>query len=229
MRAAVIRFPGANCDQDALYSLRDDVGVEADYVWHEERSLAGYDSVFLPGGFTYGDYLRCGAMAARAPIMDEVRRFAREGRPVIGVCNGFQILCEAGILPGALMANQGQKFVCDFVYLKVENQTSQWLRGVDRLLRIPVAHGEGRYVIDADELKRLEDENLIAFRYVDQAGIATDEANFNGSIASIAGVTNPKGNVLGMMPHPERATRKLLGSDDGLQVLNSLKLLEAMA
>lgn len=224
MKVAVIRFPGSNCDQDALYSLRDDVGVQADYVWHGDSSLAGFDAVFLPGGFSYGDYLRCGAMASRASIMAEVGRFAAEGRPVIGACNGFQVLCEAGLLPGALMANQGQKFVCDTVGLKAETRRSLWTQGVDRILRIPVAHGEGRYVIDGDGLKKLEDGEQIAFRYVDVHGSPAEAANFNGSVSSIAGVLNEKGNVLGLMPHPERASRKLLGSDDGLCILNGLKL-----
>jgi phosphoribosylformylglycinamidine synthase len=224
MRVAVVRFPGSNCDQDALHALRDEVGVQAEYVWQEDRSLAGFDAVFVPGGFSYGDYLRCGAMAAREPIMAEVARFAQEGRPVIGVCNGFQILCETGLLPGALMANKGQKFVCDVVGLRAETKRSIWTEGVDRVLEIPVAHGEGRYVIDADGLKRLEDNDQIAFRYCDPEGKITDEVNFNGSVSSIAGVLNVQGNVLGLMPHPERASKKLLGSVDGLSILNGLKL-----
>ncbi len=224
MRVAVIRFPGSNCDQDAFHSVKDDLGLDAAYVWHEDHSLSGFDAVFVPGGFSYGDYLRCGAMASRAPIMEEVRRFADEGRPVIGACNGFQVLCEAGLLPGALLLNAGQKFLCKDVYLRAENRTSMWTRGVDKILRIPIAHGEGRYVADEDAVKRLEDSGQIAFRYVDSAGEATDEANVNGSAHSIAGVLNEGGNVLGLMPHPERASRALLGSVDGLQILNALKL-----
>jgi phosphoribosylformylglycinamidine synthase len=224
MKVAVLRFPGSNCDQDAYHGLKSDVGVDADYVWHESTSLTGFDAVFVPGGFSYGDYLRCGAMASRAPIMQEVARFAHEGRPVIGACNGFQILCEAGLLPGALVANSRQKFVCQWVYLKAENRNGLWMRDVDRLIRLPVAHGEGRYVVDAETHKMLEGEGRIAFRYVNAEGELTDEANFNGSVASIAGVLNPAGNVLGLMPHPERATRPSLGSDDGLLVLRALKL-----
>ena len=224
MRVAVIRFPGSNCDQDAFHSVKDDLGLDAAYVWHEDHSLSGFDAVFVPGGFSYGDYLRCGAMASRAPVMEEVRRFADEGRPVIGACNGFQVLCEAGLLPGALLLNAGQKFLCKDVYLRAENRTSMWTRGVDKILRIPIAHGEGRYVADEDAVKRLEDSGQIAFRYVDSAGEATDEANVNGSAHSIAGVINEGGNVLGLMPHPERASRALLGSVDGLQILNALKL-----
>jgi phosphoribosylformylglycinamidine synthase I len=216
MRVAVIRFPGSNCDQDGLWSLRDDIGVAADYVWHEDTSLAGFDAVFVPGGFSYGDYLRCGAIASRAPIMEEVARFANEGRPVIGVCNGFQVLCEAGLLPGALLLNENQKFVCEVVTLRAANRSSIWTRGVDRDLRIPIAHGEGRYICEADELSRLEQEDRIAFRYVGE--------NPNGSMDSIAGILNPKGNVLGMMPHPERATKAILGSEDGRMILGALAL-----
>lgn len=215
MRVAVIRFPGSNCDQDAYFSLKEDIGVEADYVWHEETSLAGFDAVFIPGGFSYGDYLRCGAMASRAAIMSEVARFVDEGRPVIGACNGFQILCEAGLLPGALILNEGQKFICDTVELTAVNKTSMWTRGIERNLRFPIAHGEGRYICDEDQLKRLQDEDLIAFRYVQ---------NPNGSVDDIAGLLNKKGNCLGLMPHPERATREILVNQDGKLVLQALSL-----
>jgi len=224
VNVAVIRFPGSNCDQDAYFSLREDLQVGAGYVWHEDHSLEGFDAVFLPGGFSYGDYLRCGAMASRAPIMTEVRRFADEGKPVIGACNGFQVLCEAGLLPGALLLNAGQKFLCKDVYLAAENRTSIWTRGVDKLLRLPIAHGEGRYVADNEAVKKLEDNGQIAFRYVDAFGARTDKANVNGSAHSIAGVLNERGNVIGLMPHPERATKQLLGSTDGLFILNALKL-----
>lgn len=227
MRVAVLRFPGSNCDQDAFFSLREDLGLGADYVWHEETSLAGFDAVFVPGGFSYGDYLRCGAMASRAPIMDEVRRFAEEGRPVIGACNGFQILCEAGLLPGALLLNERQKFLCKDVYLKAETRRSLWTDGVDRILKLPIAHGEGRYVVDDVTLAELEEKRQIAFRYVDPQGNSNPEYNFNGSADSIAGVLNEKGNVLGLMPHPERATKKLLGSTDGLLILRGLALVKA--
>jgi phosphoribosylformylglycinamidine synthase len=216
VKVAVIRFPGSNCDQDALWSLRQDIGVAADYVWHEETSLAGFDAAFVPGGFSYGDYLRCGAVASRAPIMEEVARFAKQGRPVIGVCNGFQVLCEAGMLPGALLLNEGQKFVCDWVYLRAANRSSIWTAGADRDLKMPVAHGEGRYICDDETLKQLEQEDRIAFRYA--------ESNPNGSMDSIAGILNEQGNVLGMMPHPERATRALLGSTDGCAILRAFAL-----
>lgn len=219
MKVAVIRFPGSNCDQDAYFALRDDIGVGAEYVWHEETSLRGFDAVFIPGGFSYGDYLRCGAMASRAPIMEEVARFAREGRPVIGACNGFQILCEAGLLPGALLLNSEQKFVCKTVELQRVNQTSLWTRGVARNIHIPIAHGEGRYLCDSDTLKRLQDCDLIAFRYVHE--------NPNGTTDHIAGILNEQGNVLGLMPHPERATREVLGNTDGRLILTGLALVVA--
>lgn len=218
MRVAIPRFPGSNCDQDALWALRDDVGVRADYVWHEDTSLAGFDAVFIPGGFSYGDYLRCGAMASRAPIMAEVARFAREGRPVLGVCNGFQILCEAGLLPGALIANEGQKFVHDWVVLRAENRSSIWTQGVEKDLRMPIAHGEGRFIADRGTLDRLRQEGRVAFRYV---------GNPNGSMDDIAGILNEAGNVMGLMPHPERATKELLGSVDGSQILRAFALVNA--
>lgn len=227
MKVAVLQFPGSNCDQDALKSLREDIGVAAEYVWHDEHSLAGFDAVFVPGGFTYGDYLRCGAIASRSAILQETLKFASEGRPVIGACNGFQILTESGILPGALMRNKNQKFICEDVYLKAENRTSIWTQAADRVLRIPIAHGEGRYVIGEDDLKRIQDNGQIAFRYVDQFGNATEEANVNGSVDNIAGVLNERGNVLGMMPHPERATKELLGGIDGFSILQALSVVKA--
>lgn len=230
MNVAVLRFPGSNCDQDALHSLRDDVGVRAEYVWHEATTLAGFDAVFIPGGFSYGDYLRCGAMASRAPVLSEVARFASEGRPVIGVCNGFQILCEAGLLPGALMQNGSEKFVCRRVHLKAENTDSVWTSGIgDRVLAISVAHGEGRFTCDAETLARIEGEGRVAFRYCGPGGEISTEHNPNGSVGAIAGVLNARGNVMGMMPHPERATRALLGSTDGLAILGALTRIEVPA
>jgi phosphoribosylformylglycinamidine synthase len=218
VKVAVLQFPGSNCDQDALKALREDVGVQAEYVWHNDGSLSGFDAVFVPGGFSYGDYLRCGAMASRSAIMQETIRFANEGRPVIGACNGFQILTESGLLPGALLKNEKQKFVCKNVELEAVNQTSIWTSGVNKNISLPIAHGEGRYVIDTDGLKRLQDQNQIAFRYVE---------NPNGSVDNIAGVVNEKGNVLGLMPHPERATKELLGGNDGLLILRALSLVNA--
>lgn len=229
MRVAVVRFPGSNCEQDALHSLRDDLGIGAEYVWHEETSLRGFDGVIIPGGFSYGDYLRCGAIAARAPIMDAVREFAARGGPVLGPCNGFQILCEAGMLPGALMPNASRKFVCMSVTLRAENRSSPFTEGCDRLIRLPIAHGEGRYVCDAEQLRRLEGEGRVSFRYVDGRGEATEEANLNGSTANIAGVQSERGNVVGLMPHPERATRALLGGTDGRLILEGFRVMAAAA
>lgn len=221
MKVAVIRFPGSNCDQDAFFALNQEPGISAEYVWHDESSLAGFEGVFIPGGFSYGDYLRCGAMASRSRIMDEVIRFAEAGKPIIGACNGFQILCEAGLLPGALLKNESQKFVCKHVYLKPENHVSFWTRGLEQILKIPIAHGEGRYVCDADTLREMVQLNQIAFRYVDAEGRQTDLANPNGSTENIAGVLNKQGNVLGLMPHPERACSQLLGSTDGKLILEA--------
>ncbi|MFQ3587634.1 MAG: phosphoribosylformylglycinamidine synthase I [Fimbriimonadaceae bacterium] len=227
MKVAVLRFPGSNCDQDAFHGLRDDLGIDAEYVWHEDRSLAGFDAVFVPGGFSYGDYLRCGAMASHSPIMEAVRAFAAAGGPVIGACNGFQILCEAGLLPGALLLNESQKFVCETVHLRAVNRTSLWTAGVDRVVRIPIAHGEGRYIADDDTLKAIFDRDQVAFLYVDESGEATESANPNGSVGNVAGVLNEAGNVLGLMPHPERATRAALGSADGRLILEGLRKLRA--
>jgi len=223
MRIAVLKFPGSNCDQDAFHALRDDLGIDADYVWHEETSLAGFDGVFVPGGFSYGDYLRCGAMASRAPVMAEVRKLAAAGAPIIGVCNGFQILCEAQLLPGALLLNERQKFLCQDVYLCAANRTSPWTCGVQNVVRIPIAHGEGRYSIDEEGQRRLEDNGQIAFRYVNEFGELDPVSNVNGSTGAIAGVLNEAGNVLGLMPHPERAVRSSLGSTDGRLILEGFK------
>ena len=214
----MVRFPGGNCDADALHAVRG-MGMEAEFVWHEDASLDGFGGVFLPGGFSYGDYLRCGAMAARAPIMAEVARFAAEGRPVIGACNGFQVLCEAGLLPGALLLNAGERFLCHDVRLRAENRDSPWTRGVDREIRVPIAHGEGRYVADAEGLARLEGEGRVAFRYVDGSP--------NGSVNDIAGILNDAGNVLRMMPHPERACAAVLGGEDGRLVLEGFRRVAA--
>lgn len=222
MKVAVLHYPGSNCDQDALYSLRNDIGVQAEYVWHAESSLDGFEAVFIPGGFTYGDYLRCGAIAARANIMSAVKDFADHGKPVIGICNGFQTLCESGILPGALLQNEQEKFICKNVFLKAVNTSSLFTNKVHNIISIPIAHGEGRYCCDNATLKSLQDQNLIAFQYCDQNGQITAESNPNGSVNNIAGITNKQGNVLGMMPHPERATSKILGGIDGLLILSAL-------
>ena len=223
MRVAVVTFPGSNCDYD-LYKAAQQVGAEATFVWHRERGLDGYDAVLLPGGFSYGDYLRAGAIARMSPVMEDVIEFARTGAPVIGICNGFQILCEAGLLPGALVRNAALLFAGKDVRLRVERAdtlfTSDYEPG--QILRMPIAHGEGNYEADKATLERLEAESLVVFRYVDAQGEATDAANPNGSWHNIAGIINENGNVLGMMPHPERAMEELLGSTDGIGVFTSL-------
>jgi len=224
MRIAIITFPGSNCDYDCYKAATDVLGVEAEFIWHRERSLRGADAVILPGGFSYGDYLRAGAIARFSPIMEAVMRFAAEGGPVLGICNGFQILCEAGLLPGALMRNRSLRFESKLVRVRVENAstvfTSEYSEG--QVLRLHIAHGHGNYVADRETLERLEAERRVVFRYVDANGEATDEANPNGSVHNIAGIVNAGGNVLGLMPHPERAVEALLGSADGLGIFTSL-------
>jgi phosphoribosylformylglycinamidine synthase I len=223
MKVAVITFPGSNCDYD-IYKAAQQVGGEPSFVWHRERELRGYDAVFLPGGFSYGDYLRVGAIARMSPIMDDVVAFARAGGPVLGICNGFQILCEAGLLPGALMRNASLRFVSRNVTLRVERNdtpfTSDYREG--QVLRIPIAHGDGNYEADEATLAQLEAEGRVVFRYVDPLGAVTEEANPNGSQDNIAGITNETANILGMMPHPERAMEAILGSTDGVGVFTSL-------
>ncbi len=215
MKFAVIVFPGSNCDADLLWAIRDVMGAEADYVRYDESSLEGYDGVFIPGGFSYGDYLRCGAIARFSTIMDEVIRFAEEGKPVFGTCNGFQVLTEAGLLPGVLRRNDSLRFICKSASLKVNNQTS-FTSEYDKneVIQLPVAHGEGNYFCDEETLQELIDNNQIVFTY--------EGENLNGSVANIAGITNKAGNVLGMMPHPERAMEALLGSEDGKRFFASL-------
>lgn len=226
MTVAVLQFPGSNCDADAVQAIGD-CGCAARLVWHAETSLAGYDAVWVPGGFSYGDYLRCGAVAARSPVVGALREVAAAGVPVIGVCNGFQILCEAGVLPGALLANAGGKFVCQDVWLESEGGSAVWPMEKGEAVRIPIAHGEGRFTCDPEALAELEGEGRVAFRYVGPGGEAGQEWNPNGSANRIAGIFNAAGNVLGLMPHPERATRPELGGTDGLKVLSALTLVRA--
>ena len=224
MRIAIVTFPGSNCDYDCYAAVKDVLGVEATYVWHRDTDLGGADVVILPGGFSYGDYLRAGAIARFSPIMGAIQRFAAEGGLVLGICNGFQVLCEAGLLPGALIRNRSLKFRSMDVYLRVENAstpfTTRYREG--QRLRIPIAHGEGSYIADEATLDRLEAERRVVFRYVDAKGATTDAANPNGSARNIAGIVNEGGNVLGMMPHPERAVEALLGSTDGLPLFESV-------
>jgi phosphoribosylformylglycinamidine synthase I len=224
MRIAVVRFPGSNCDQDCLRALTDGLGVQAEYVWHKETSVSGYDAVILPGGFSYGDYLRCGAIATFSPVMQSVIKAAQAGMPVFGICNGFQILCETGLLRGALIRNRSLLFLCQPVTLKLENNRTPFTRFSEEgaLLNMPIAHGEGAYYADDETLRELEAEGQVVFRYVDQHGQPTPEANPNGSRNNIAGICNPAGNVLGIMPHPDRSWDRRLGSEDGLQLFRSL-------
>ena len=223
MNVAIVTFPGSNCDYD-LYKAVQQVGADATFVWHRERGLDGYDAVLLPGGFSYGDYLRAGAIARMSPVMEDVVAFANAGGPVLGVCNGFQILCEAGLLPGALVRNAQLRFEGRDVFMRVDRNdtlfTSDYAAG--QILRIPIAHGEGNYEADAETLDALEAEERIVFRYVDVDGDATEAANPNGSWHNIAGIMNEAGNVLGMMPHPERAMEDVLGSTDGVALFTSL-------
>jgi phosphoribosylformylglycinamidine synthase I len=224
MKFAVVQFPGSNCDQDCLAALRGIDGIAADYVWHKETSLGNSDAIVLPGGFSYGDYLRCGAIARFSPIMRAVVDEARAGKLIIGICNGFQILCEAGLLPGALVRNRSLHFVCDLVTTRVETADSPFLRGlhVGRLLRLPIAHGEGCYFADAPTLRELNDRQQILLRYCDAAGNITPAANPNGSIENIAGICNRARNVFGLMPHPDRACEARLGSCDGRKIFESM-------
>ncbi len=224
MKAAVIVFPGSNCDRDVEVALTAATGRRPAMVWHGETSLPAVDLIVLPGGFSYGDYLRCGAMAAHSPIMREVRARAAAGVAVLGICNGFQILTESGLLPGALLRNAGLTFVCRDVRIRVENADTPFTRGYGegRILRIPIAHHDGNYYADAATLDRLEGEGRIAFRYVDAAGAPTPAANPNGSARNIAGVLDARRTVLGLMPHPERAADPALGGTDGAPMFRSL-------
>lgn len=224
MRFGVVVFPGSNCDQDCYHAVRDVLGEECDYIWHKDTSLKGFDAVILPGGFSYGDYLRCGALARFSPIMEEVYGFAEKGGLVIGICNGFQILLEAGMLPGAMLSNDNLEFRCGWVYLKVENANTPFTRLYRRgeIIRMPIAHHEGNYFADPDTLAALESSGRVVFRYVDAQGQATKGANPNGAMNNIAGIVNERGNVLGLMPHPERCCEKLLGGEDGLRVFGSM-------
>ena len=223
MKVAVITFPGSNCDYD-LYKAAQQVGGDASFIWHRERGIEGYDAVLLPGGFSYGDYLRAGAIARMSPIMEDVISFANAGGPVLGICNGFQILCESGLLPGALMHNNSLKFESKDVLLRVERADTMFTADykAGKILRIPIAHGEGNYEADKETLEALEAEGRVVFRYVNAAGETSANANPNGSWHNIAGITNGAGNVLGMMPHPERAMEELLGSTDGVALFTSM-------
>lgn len=224
MSIGIVQFGGSNCDLDVLHVLKDVLGVDAELVWYKEENLERFEGIVIPGGFSYGDYLRAGAIAARTPIMNSVKELAESGKPVIGICNGFQILTESGLLEGALTTNDYPKFRCEPTFLRVETTdtpfTSKFKKG--DVLSIPIAHMEGNFYADESTLSSLEDNAQVAFRYVDKDGKLSDEANPNGSKENIAGILSSKKNVLGMMPHPERASEEILGSKDGLKILESM-------
>ncbi|MGB6975181.1 MAG: phosphoribosylformylglycinamidine synthase subunit PurQ [Terracidiphilus sp.] len=229
MKFGVLVFPGSNCDHDAYNVIAEIAQQPVTFLWHDQEDLAGVDAVLVPGGFAYGDYLRTGAIARFSPVMQAVKRFAEGGGPVLGICNGFQILTESGLLPGALMRNAGLKYICKQVHLRTETSDSPFTNQLKKgeVLRIPIGHMEGNYFCAPEELARLEAEDRIAFRYAAPDGEITSEANPNGSLANIAGILSEKRNVLGMMPHPDRSSEKLLGSADGWKIFASM--LEAVA
>jgi phosphoribosylformylglycinamidine synthase subunit PurQ / glutaminase len=224
MKFGVITFPGSNCDQDMIYVLENIMGQQVEHLWHKDKDLKGCDVIVLPGGFSYGDYLRSGAIARFSPVMEEVFKHASSGGYVIGICNGFQILCEAGLLPGALLHNNHQKFNCKNVFIKAENNASALTAKADtgKAMKIPVAHGEGRYYADEQTIKSLNENKQVLFRYCDENSNIVPEANVNGSVENIAGVCNAQRNVFGMMPHPERAADENLGNTDGKILFQSL-------
>ena len=224
MKFGVVVFPGSNCDHDAYHAAHDILGQDAEYLWHKDPSLKGVDVVILPGGFAHGDYLRTGAIARFSPIMPAIREFARAGGPVLGICNGFQVLLEAGLLPGAMLRNRDLKFHCEHVYVRVEQTDTPFTQSAARgqRLRIPVAHGEGNYYADPDTIAALESSRRVVFRYCDASGELSEAANPNGSVRSIAGICSERRNVVGLMPHPERACESPLGSKDGLVLFESV-------
>jgi len=224
VRFGIVVFPGSNCDHDAYHVAKHVMGQEARFIWHKDRDLSGLDCVILPGGFSYGDYLRSGAIARFSPVMEEVVRFANAGGKVLGICNGFQILLEAGLLPGAMRRNESLKFICKDVHLRTETSDTPFTGAIPKgtVLRIPIAHAEGNYYLDDEGLQRLEDNGQVVFRYVEADGQATRAANPNGSRNNIAGIVNEKRNVLGMMPHPERLAEGVLGGEDGKRIFESL-------
>lgn len=224
MKFAVLQFPGSNCDQDCLHVIRNVLGYPASYLWHKEKAIRSVDAVIVPGGFSYGDYLRCGAIAKCSPVMSALKEFADNGGLVLGICNGFQILTESGLLPGALVRNRDLRFICEHVYLKPENLQSPFNKAIfeGELIHCPIAHGEGCYYIDEPGLEQLENNNQILWRYCDSFGQISSSTNPNGSISNIAGVSNIAGNVAGLMPHPERASEDILGESTGKKIFESM-------
>ncbi len=224
MKFGIVVFPGSNCDRDVAYVTQGLLNMPTRLVWHQETDISDLDVVVLPGGFSYGDYLRCGAIAQFSPVMAEIIKHAEKGKLVLGICNGFQVLTEAGLLPGALIRNRDLHFICDRVPVKVENIRLPWTSAYKsgEIISLPIAHGEGRYYADADTLAQLEDNRQILFRYCSPSGEVTPSGNPNGSLNQIAGICNPQGNVLGMMPHPERASDRMLGDTDGMKLFESV-------
>ncbi|MBN1939862.1 MAG: phosphoribosylformylglycinamidine synthase subunit PurQ [Candidatus Aminicenantes bacterium] len=224
MKFGVVVFPGSNCDADAYHAFKDALGQPTTYLWHKDHDLRGVDCVILPGGFSYGDYLRSGAIARFSPLMREVREFAGKGGLVLGICNGFQVLLELNLLPGAMLRNKRLKFLCQYVTIRVENDKTPFTRKgtKGRVLRIPIAHFDGNWYAPLETVKEVEGNGQVVFRYCDSEGRLTEESNINGSLNAVAGLMNKEGNVMGMMPHPERAVESILGSEDGLVVLHSL-------
>lgn len=224
LKIGVVVFPGSNCDHDAYYVLKEILAQDARLLWHKDSSIGDVDVIVLPGGFSYGDYLRCGAIARFSPIMEEVINFANKGGTVLGICNGFQILCEAGLLPGALLRNSSLRFVCRYVHLRVENSETRFTNRckTGEVLKIPVAHGEGNYIAEDLILKRLEENGQVVLRYCEADGTVSERANPNGSVNNIAGIVNERGNIFGMMPHPERASDPVLRHTDGQKIFQSV-------
>ncbi len=231
MKFGIIVFPGSNCDHDAYHVISKQVGQPVDFIWHRETNLSSFDAVIIPGGFSYGDYLRPGALARFSPVMDSVKKFAASGRFVLGICNGFQILCEAGLLPGALIRNRDLHFICEHIYVRVETSDTPFTNEMQKgsVRRIPIAHAEGNYVCDDQTFDELRRDDRIVVRYCDRQGEITAAANPNGSRDNIAGICNSERNVLGLMPHPERACEDLLGSSDGRDIFRSLAATLALA
>ena len=223
MKFAIVVFPGSNCDQDCEYVAREILHCEAEYVWHAERDLKGADAVIIPGGFAYGDYLRAGALARFSPVMESVAKFAKDGGPVLGICNGFQVLLEAGLLPGAMRVNRGLRYVCSDIFLRVESSDTPFTRlySPGDVVRMPIGHMEGNYTAPASTLDELEAEGRVLFRYCDEGGAVVDSANPNGADRAIAGIANRERNVVGLMPHPDRCSETLLGNAAGLRMFQS--------
>ncbi|MBU1864308.1 MAG: phosphoribosylformylglycinamidine synthase subunit PurQ [Candidatus Omnitrophica bacterium] len=223
-KCKVIVFPGSNCDADCFHVMDSVFKLDVEYAWHKDMSLGTCDFIILPGGFSYGDYLRCGSIARFSPIMNDVIDYAKKGKPIIGICNGFQILLEVGLLPGAMLRNKTLQFICKSVFLKTENCSTMFTNAIPRnaILSVPIAHGEGNYYCDNETMKELQEEERIIFKYCSEDGTVSDESNPNGSLEAIAGICNTQGNVLGMMPHPERVSEGILGSDNGAMIFQSI-------